>query len=95
MTIKHYHFSIFEKESREANEDKAKQVAAEFKVEFAAMMRKYKAEICVRESSHGYEGPYAEGFDVDFDGIYEDGETVRPYFTVEFGMNETAESIEV
>jgi len=92
MTVKTFPSSYASNEENTRQRAIAEQVAAEFKAEFAAMMSKYKAEISVRECTSGYQ-TYAEGFDVDFDGIYADGTTVRPYFTVQFGTNETAESI--
>jgi hypothetical protein len=92
MTVKVYPSYVKNTEENARQRAIAEQVAAEFRAEFAAMMAKYKAEISVRECTSGYQ-TYAEGFDVDFDGIYAEGETVRPYFTVQFGTNETAESI--
>jgi hypothetical protein len=92
MTIKTFTSSYASKEENDRQCAIAAQVAQEFKAEFAAMMAKYKAEITVRECTSGY-NTYAEGIDVDFDGIYAEGETVRPYFTVQFGTSETAESI--
>ena len=92
MTIKMYPSSYVSKEENERQRVVAEQVTAEFKAEFAAMMAKYKAEICVRESTRGYYTS-VDGIDVEFDGIYAEGETVRPYFTVEFGTSETADSI--
>ena len=85
-TIKHHHFSMVEKEQREVNEAKAREVAEAFQAEIAAVFAKYKCEVSVREGHGSYE-TWVEGIDVDFDGIYEDGETVRPYFTIEFGSN--------
>jgi hypothetical protein len=92
MTVKMYESSYVDREENARQRAVAEQVAAEFRAEFAAMMAKYKAEISVRECTSGYQ-TYAEGIDVDFDGIYADGTTVRPYFTVKFGTSETAASI--
>ena len=84
MTIKTYPTSYVSKEENERQKAIAERVAIEFQEEFAAMCAKYKVEFSVRETTSGY-STYAEGIDVDFDGIYEDGTTVRPYFTVQFG----------
>lgn len=84
MTIKMYESSYVSKEETARQRAVAEQVAIEFQEEFAAMCEKYKVEFSVRENTSGYES-YVEGIDVDFDGIYKDGETVRPYFTIEFG----------
>ena len=92
MTVKVYPSYYANKEENERQRAVAEQVAAEFKAEFAAMMAKYKVEITVRESTTGY-FTSVDGIDVEFDGIYADGETVRPYFTVQFGTSETADSI--
>lgn len=76
---------FYESEAEKAKhaETEAK-VTAEFKAEFAAMMRKYKCEMGVATSSRNYETS-VDGVEFDFDGIYEDGETVRPYFSVNVG----------
>lgn len=84
MNIKMYESSYVSAEETERQREVAKQVAAEFKAEFEAMIKKYQIEITVRENRASYES-YVEGIDVDFDGIYKDGETVRPYFTIQFG----------
>jgi hypothetical protein len=84
MTIKMYPSSYVSKEETARQREAAERVAIEFQEEFEAMCAKYKVEFSVREYTSGYQS-YAEGIDVDFDGIYEDGETVRPYFTVQFG----------
>ena len=86
MTIKMYESSYVSKEETARQRDVAEQVAAEFKAEFEAMIKKYKVEISVREGHGSYQN-WVEGIDVDFDGIYEDGDTKRPYFTVQFGSN--------
>ena len=94
MTVKTIpcpYVSINSYESKEENDRQkaiAEQVAAEFKAEFEAMCKRYKCEVSIRESTNGYY-THAEGIDVDFDGIYADGETVRPYFTVRFGSDMT------
>jgi|TARA_R110000782_G_scaffold13413_5_gene39562 hypothetical protein len=62
----------------------AAQVGAEFKAEFAAMMKKYQCEMSVSTSSHGY-SESVDGVEFEFSGIYENGETVRPYFSVNVG----------
>ena len=77
MTVKTY-------TDDKAQQAVAQEVAEQFEAEFRAMCEKYKVEFSVRETTSGYE-TYAEGIDVDFDGIYEDGEVIRPYFTVSFG----------
>lgn len=86
MTIKMYESLYVSKEETARQCEVAERVAIEFQEEFAAMCEKYKVEFSVRESRGSYES-YAEGIDVDFDGIYKDGETVRPYFTIQFGTN--------
>jgi ABC-type glutathione transport system ATPase component len=83
MTIKMYESSYVSKGENARQRAVAEQVAIEFQEEFAAMCEKYKVEFSVRECNKGYQS-YAEGIDVDFDGIYKDGETIRPYFTIEF-----------
>lgn len=67
-------------------------IAAEFKAEFQAMMKKYKCEMSVATSSHGYETS-VDGVEFEFDGIYEDGMTVRPYFSVNVGTYATGDSV--
>jgi hypothetical protein len=84
MTVKVYPNSYVSTEENARHKAIAEQVAQEFKEEFEAMCARYKCEVSVREKTSGY-STYVEGIDVDFDGIYEDGETVRPYFTVQFG----------
>ncbi len=86
MTIKMYPSSYVSKEENARQCEVAERVAIEFQEEFAAMCEKYKVEFSVREYTSGYQS-YAEGIDVDFDGIYKDGETVRPYFTIQFGSS--------
>lgn len=63
----------------------AAKIAAEFKAEFKAMMKKYKCEMSVATSSHGYGGDTVDGVEFAFDGIYEDGITIRPYFDINVG----------
>jgi hypothetical protein len=84
MTIKMYKSDYVSKEENARQCSVAEQVAIEFQEEFAAMCKKYKVEFTVREKTSGY-STYVEGIDVEFDGIYQDGTTVRPYFTIEFG----------
>ncbi len=60
------------------------EVTAEFKAEFAALMKKYNCEMSVATSNHGYETT-VDGVEFCFDGVYEDGETVRPYFDINVG----------
>lgn len=84
MTIKVYENSYVSKEETQRQREVAEKVAAEFKAEFQAMIKKYKVEISVRERQSGYE-TCVDGIDVEFDGIYEDGETIRPYFTIQYG----------
>ena len=83
MTIKVYPSSYVSNEENARQREAAERVAIEFQEEFEAMCEKYKVEFSVRECTSGYQS-YAEGIDVDFDGIYADGETVRPYFTIQF-----------
>ena len=66
----------------------AEQTALQFEVELQALLKKYRAEVSVSESTKGY-NTWVEGIDVDFDGIYEDGVTVRPYFTINFNSDMT------
>jgi hypothetical protein len=84
MTIKMYKSDYVSKEENARQCAVAEQVAIEFQEEFAAMCEKYKVEFSVRERQSGY-ATCVDGIDVDFDGIYKDGTTVRPYFTIEFG----------
>ena len=63
----------------------AAQVAAEFKAEFQAMMKKYRCEMSVATSSRGYGGESVDGVEFSFEGIYDNGTTVRPYFDVNIG----------
>jgi hypothetical protein len=86
MTIKMYESSYVNKEENTRQREVAEKTATEFKAEFAAMCEKYKVEFSVRERQSGY-ATCVDGIDVDFDGIYKDGETVRPYFTIEFGTS--------
>jgi hypothetical protein len=86
MTIKVYPSTYVSTEENARQRTVAEQVAIEFQEEFAAMCEKYKVEFSVRENTSGY-ASYVEGIDVDFDGIYKDGETVRPYFTIQFGSS--------
>ena len=88
MTVKVYPSYVKNTEENARQKAVADQVAAEFTAEFEAMCKRYKCEVSIREKTSGY-NTYAEGIDVDFDGIYEDGETVRPYFTISFGSNMT------
>lgn len=66
----------------------AERTAMQFEVELQALLKKYKAEVCVNENTKGY-NTWVEGIDVDFDGIYENGVTVRPYFTIHFNSDMT------
>jgi hypothetical protein len=84
MKIEIYENPYVSKEENARQRAVAERVAAEFKAEFEAMIKKYKVEITVRESQSGYE-TCVEGIDVEFDGIYGDVAEVRPYFTIEFG----------
>jgi hypothetical protein len=88
MTVKMYESSYVDREENARQKAIAEQVAAEFQAEFEAMCARYKCEVSIREKTSGY-STYAEGIDVDFDGIYEDGTTVRPYFTISFGSDMT------
>jgi hypothetical protein len=88
MTVKVYPNSYASKEENARHKAIAEQVAAEFQAEFEAMCKRYQCEVSIREKTSGY-STYAEGIDVDFDGIYEDGTTVRPYFTICFGSDMT------
>lgn len=78
--------------------DKARQeaavakIAAEFKAEFQALMKKYKCEMSVATSSCGYE-TCVDGVEFDFDGIYANGETVRPYFSINIGTYASSECV--
>ena len=88
MTVQTFPSTWSTKEENERQRTIAEQVAAEFKAEFEAMCARFKCEVSVREKTSGY-STYVEGIDVDFDGIYEDGTTVRPYFTICFGSDMT------
>ena len=88
MTVQTFPSSYVSREENERQKAIAEQVAAEFAAEFKAMCERYKCEVSIREKTSGY-NTYAEGIDVDFDGIYEDGTTVRPYFTICFGSDMT------
>ena len=88
MTVKTFPSPYASKEENARQKAIAEQVAAEFQADFEAMIKRYKCEVSVREG-HGSYQSWVEGIDVDFDGIYEDGETVRPYFTVCFGSDMT------
>ena len=83
MTIKMYESSYVSKEETARQRVVVERVAAEFKAEFEAMIKKYQVEITVREKHSGYE-TYVEGIDIEFDGIYDEG-TIRPYFTIQYG----------
>lgn len=64
----------------------SKQIAEAFKAELAALLDKYKVEICVRECQ-GYDGLIADGIDFDFDWVFsEDHECTRKGFTVRESM---------
>ena len=56
-----------------------------FEIELKALLKKYKAEMSVREGWSGAAwSMVAEGIDVDFEGIYDDdGNLIRPYETLE------------
>ena len=88
MTVKTFPSSYASNEENARQKAIAEQVAAEFTAEFEAMCKRYKCEVSVREGHASYTS-YVEGIDVDFDGIYDDGTTVRPYFTICFGSNMT------
>lgn len=60
------------------------EVTAEFKKDFAALLARYQCEVSVATSSRAYEMT-VDGIEFQFDGIYKDGETVRPYFDVNIG----------
>ena len=64
----------------------------EFFKKFAELAAKYQVEISVVEDSSGYQS-IATGIDFDFDGIYEDGETLREYGTVTLGTYISADQI--
>lgn len=54
-----------------------------FEVELKALLKKYKAEMSVREGWCGYANT-VEGIDVDFDSIYtEEGDVARSFTTLE------------
>jgi hypothetical protein len=62
-----------------------------FEVELKALLKKYKAEMSVREGWCGYAAT-VEGIDVDFDGIYtEEGDIVRGFTTLELPTTMTGE----
>jgi hypothetical protein len=90
MRVTTYNWSPSFTSEEENNRQRAiaEQTAAEFEVELQALLKKYKAEVSVNENTSGY-APYIEGIDVDFDGIYENGVTVRPYFTIHFNSDMT------
>ena len=58
---------------------------ADFEIELKALLKKYRAEISVREGWSGAAWTIvAEGIDVDFESIYDDnGEIVRHHETLE------------
>jgi hypothetical protein len=77
MTVKIYPTPYSSTEEVARQQAVAERVAQEFKTEFEAMCKKYKAEFRVRD----------DGIDVEFDGVYEDSDTVRPCFTIQFGTS--------
>lgn len=68
------------------------EVTAEFKAEFAALMKKYNCEMSVATSNHNY-CETVDGVEFSFDGVYEDGETVRPYFDINVGTYANGDNV--
>jgi hypothetical protein len=68
------------------------EVTAAFKAEFMALMKKYKCEMSVATSSRSYE-TVVDGVEFEFDGVYQDGETVRPYFSINVGTYATGDCV--
>lgn len=80
------YFSTYDSaEERARQEAVAAQITAEFKAEFAALMKKYNCEMSVATSSHGYGSEQVDGVEFSFDGIYDDGKVIRPYFDINVG----------
>lgn len=88
VTVYNWSPSFISNEENKRQHAIAEQTAAEFEVELQALLKKYRAEVSVSESTKGY-NTWVEGIDVDFDGIYENGVTVRPYFTINFNSDMT------
>ncbi len=68
------------------------ETTAEFKAEFAALMKKYNCEMSVATSNHSYETT-VDGVEFCFDGVYEDGETIRPYFDINVGTYANGDNV--
>ena len=74
-----------------ANNEINKPVHEAFVEELKALLTKYRAEITIRENNE----TYCEGMNVEFDGEYtKEGETIRPYSTMELGRMLTGTYVE-
>jgi hypothetical protein len=73
--------------------DTVVKVSAEFKADFAALLKKYKCEVRVQETAHGYDMT-VDGIVFEFDGIYDDDDTAnRLYFEVNIGTWANADNV--
>ena len=59
-------------------EQRQKERESEFKKELTALLRKYNANIEVRDTPSGYYG-YDIDVDVELEGDYVNGEVIEPY----------------
>jgi len=71
-------------EERIAFEAIVNETTVAFKAEFQALLKKYKCEMGVATSSRAYE-TCVDGVEFTFDGIYEEGKVIRPYFDINVG----------